>query len=141
MALTPPFKLEHIDHVVLLVEGMERAVRFYEEVIGASVERRLEKFALVQMRAGSSLIDLLDIASEEGAWAEPDVEGGRNVDHVALAIDDVDPDALKAHLAAHDVKIEEEGIRYGAKGNTYSWYIRDPFGHLIELKSSIRADD
>lgn len=37
-----------------------------------------------QLRAGEALIDLVDIASPEGAWARPEIAGARNVDHVAL---------------------------------------------------------
>ena len=37
----PPFKLEGLDHVVLLVRGMAEAQHFYEQVLGCSVDRAL----------------------------------------------------------------------------------------------------
>ena len=86
-----------------------------------------------QLRAGAHLIDLVDISTEQGAWGQPDVAGGRNVDHVALALGPADPEAVRAHLAAHHVAIEEEGDRIGAEGDTLSFYIRDPDGNQIEL--------
>ena len=129
-----PFALEGLDHVVLLVDDMAAAQRFYTEVIGCTVDRALPEYGMLQLRAGAALIDLVAYTSSEGAWAKPDVAGGRNMDHVALATGPWDPDALRAHLAAHRVDIVEEGERYGARGDGYSVYVRDPAGNTVELK-------
>ena len=134
MPSAPPFDLEGLDHVVLLVDDMERAKAFYTQVLGCTVDNALPQYGMLQLRAGASLIDLVDIGSSEGAWAKPDVSGGRNMDHVALATGPWDRDALHAHLAAHGVDIVEEGERYGAKGEGYSVYVRDPSGNTVELK-------
>ena len=134
MAAPPPFALEGLDHVVLLVGDMERARDFYCAVLGCTVEGALPEYGMVQLRAGAALIDLVDIASEQGAWAKPPVAGGRNVDHVCIATGPWDEAAMRAHLTAHDVAIVEEGIRTGARGDGLSFYIADPFGNVIELK-------
>ncbi|HYZ48276.1 MAG TPA: VOC family protein [Sphingomonas sp.] len=128
-----PFGLIGIDHVVLLVSGMDRARSFYERVLGCTLSTELLESGMIQMRAGESLIDLVDIATPEGAWARPAVAGGRNVDHVAIAITDCDPAALKMHLEQHGVAVEEEGMRAGARGESWSIYFRDPDQNLIEL--------
>ena len=130
----PPFELEAIDHVVLLVSNMAEAQQFYEQVLGCTVDRSLAQYGMLQLRAGASLIDLVDIGSAEGEWAKPDIAGGRNMDHVALATGPWNEAALRAHLAAYQVDIVEEGLRYGAKGEGYSVYIKDPSGNTIELK-------
>lgn len=130
----PPYALEGIDHVVLLVDGMEAARDFYCGVIGCSIDRALPEYGMLQLRAGAALIDLVDIGSEEGGWARPEMEGGRNLDHVCLATGPWEEAALRAHLAANGVEIVEEGIRYGARGNGLSFYVRDPFGNTLELK-------
>lgn len=130
----PPFALEGLDHVVLLVRDMAEAETFYREVIGCSVENRLPQYGMLQLRAGAALIDLVDIAAEEGVWGRPPVEGGRNMDHVCIATGPWDKEAMHAHLAAHGIEIVEEGIRGGARGDAYSVYIRDPSGNQLELK-------
>ena len=135
----PPFKLEALDHVVLLVRDLVEARHFYEAVLGCSVDRALPEFGMLQLRAGASLIDLVDIGSHEGEWGRPEVEGGRNMDHVCIATGPCDQAAMRAHLARHGVAIVEEGIRYGADGDGMSFYIRDPSGNQIELKGP-RAD-
>ena len=130
----PPFALEGLDHVVLLVRDMERARAFYCDALGCTAERALPEHGMLQLRAGASLIDLVDVASEQGAWARPAVEGGRNMDHVCIATGDWDEAAMRAHLAANDIPVVEEGIRYGARGDGLSFYVSDPFGNVIELK-------
>jgi glyoxylase I family protein len=136
MASPPPFRLEGLDHVVLLVSGMNAARDFYRDVVGCTVDRELPEYGLLQLRAGRSLIDLVDTASEEGAWVLPPVEGGRNMDHVCIVATGYDPDAVRSHLQSYGVEIVEEGIRYGASGNGYSIYFNDPFGNQIELKDA-----
>jgi catechol 2,3-dioxygenase-like lactoylglutathione lyase family enzyme len=131
--MTNPIALDGLDHVVLLVQGMEQATDFYTKVIGCSVDNDLPQYAMRQLRAGSDLIDLVDIDLAEGEWARPAVRGGRNVDHVALALGSADEAAIRDHLAAHGVPIEEEGENIGARGRSLSLYVRDPSGNLIEL--------
>jgi catechol 2,3-dioxygenase-like lactoylglutathione lyase family enzyme len=131
--MSAPFPLTGIDHVVLLVGDMERATAFYRDVIGCPVDNDLQQFGMRQLRAGAALIDLVDISSDQGAWAKPEVAGGRNVDHVALGLGPADAEAVRRHLASHNVEIIEEGERTGALGDTLSFYIRDPDGNQIEL--------
>jgi glyoxylase I family protein len=130
-----PFELRAIDHVVLIVDDLERAAKWYADVVGATEEHSLRQFGMVQLRAGASMIDLVDAASEKGEWARPKVDGGRNMDHLCLEIGPVTKAAMQAHLKKHELEIEEEGWRSGAKGQGYSWYIRDPWDHQIELKT------
>ena len=133
----PPFALQGIDHVVLLVRDMAEARAFYEQVLGCTVDRALPDYGMLQLRAGASLIDLVDIGSEEGEWGRPEVEGGRNMYHVCIATGPCEEQAMRAHLARHGVNVVEEGIRYGAQGDGMSFYIRDPSGNQVELKSPI----
>ena len=133
----PPFALEGIDHVVLLVRDMAEAQHFYLAVLGCTVDRALPEFGMLQLRAGASLIDLVDIGSAEGEWGRPEVEGGRNMDHVCISTGLCEEAAMRAHLARHGVAVVEEGIRYGAKGDGMSFYIRDPSGNQIELKGPL----
>ena len=120
------FEILGIDHVVLRVADLERAIAFYEGVLGAKVERRAEKFGLVQLRAGRSLIDLIEAP-------EKDSEGA-NMDHFALRIEPFDEAAIRAHLAAHGIEVGELKTRYGAEGDGPSLYIEDPDGNTVELK-------
>ncbi len=124
-----------IDHVVLRVRDIERALAFYRDVLGCREERRVDDIGLVQLRAGRALIDLVDVASPLGreGGAAPAKEG-RDVDHVALRIAVFDEARLGDHLTAHGVAPGEVKRRYGAEGDGPSMYIEDPDGNVIELK-------
>jgi glyoxylase I family protein len=120
-----------LDHVVLRVGSLERAIEFYGTVLGLHVERRLEQPKLVQLRAGASLIDLVPAAASP--LAAPDA-GGRNMDHFAVRVVGFDAAALKAHLRRHGIDPGEVRERYGAEGYGPSLYISDPDGNTVELK-------
>jgi glyoxylase I family protein len=119
-------RITGLDHVVLRVASLERAVKFYGEVLGCPVERELDAPRLVQMRAGTSMIDL--VPCQEGE------EPGRNMDHFAVRIAAMDVPALTAHLARHGIDPGEVRRRYGAEGYGSSIYITDPDGNTVELK-------
>ncbi len=121
------FSIRRLDHVVLRVADLDRAIAFYRDVLGCREERRVESISLVQMRAGESLIDLILAASPPDA-------GSGNMDHFALHIDPFDEDALRRHLQAQGVEVGEVASRYGAEGDGPSLYIQDPDGNTVELK-------
>ena len=127
--------LAAIDHVVFRVRGMGAMIAFYENVLGAHVERRVEDLGLVQLRAGSALVDLIDCSGELGVQggAPPGPEG-RNVDHVCFRVTPWDERAILSHLAAHGHGDVEVGRRYGAEGFGPSIYVTDPEGNMLELK-------
>ena len=129
-----PFALAGIDHAVLLVEGMERALEFYCNVLGCRPGFSYPELAMEQVWCGASLIVLIDIADPKGAKSRPLVKGGRNMDHLALAIGQFDAEALRGHLAAHGIEIEREAFHGGARGMGAAIYIRDPSDNVIELK-------
>ena len=114
-----------LDHVVLRVADMDRAIAFYEQVLGLNVERRLPEIGLVQLRAGAAMIDLVPRTGEDG---------GRNMDHFAVRIERMDIPALSAHLRANGIDPGEVRRRYGAEGYGSSIYITDPDGNTVELK-------
>ena len=124
-----------LDHVVLRVSDVARSLRFYCGVLGCVEERRSDALGLVQLRAGASLIDLVDVASPLGrlGGAAPGADA-RNVDHFALQVEGFDASAIRAHLAAHGVEAGDVAQRYGALGMGPSLYVRDPDGNVVELK-------
>jgi glyoxylase I family protein len=134
-----PFKLQALDHVVLLVRDLERTLAFYCDCLGAKVERRVDQVGLVQLRAGESLLDLVAFETQQGKWAKPSVEGGRNMEHFCVAIAPFNDGDIRAHLATHGVDVVEAGDRYGAKGTGPSIYIKDPDGNTVELKGPPNA--
>lgn len=130
-----PFGIKGLDHIVLRVGDLERMLRFYCEVLGCTMEREQAEIGLFQVRAGSSLIDLVPVDGKLGRMggAAPGKEG-RNLDHFCITLDGYDEAKIRAHLSAHGVEIGEAGSRYGAEGEGPSLYISDPEGNIVELK-------
>ena len=127
-------RLAAIDHVVFRVADLDSAIRFYTEVLGATVEKVQEGIGLWQLRAGTSLIDLVPIDGPLGRMggAGP-ARDGRNVDHVCFRVAEWDEKAILAHLAGHGIAAEV-AQRYGAEGDGPSIYLSDPDGNGLELK-------
>ncbi len=59
----------------------------------------------------------------------------KSYDHLALVVENAEPEELAKYLRSRDVEVEEqfESIT-GARGEGPALYIRDPDGYRIELK-------
>jgi catechol 2,3-dioxygenase-like lactoylglutathione lyase family enzyme len=135
-AMTRPFSVQHIDHVVFRVGDLDRSIAFYRAVLGCEVVRQREDLGLVHLRAGASMIDLVSVDGKLGArgGAAPATEA-HNVDHLCLRIEPFNEAALVAHLREHGVAPQGEAeINFGAEGDGLSLYFPDPDGNMIELK-------
>ena len=58
--------IQGLAHVVIRVADLERSLAFYRDALGCPIERRLDELGLVQLRAGSALIDLVPVDSPLG---------------------------------------------------------------------------
>ena len=81
-----PMQFHGIDHVVLQVTDSERALHFYTQILGLTVERVIEDLQIYQLRCGRNLIDLRVLPQRQEARGEgrtghrpslPDAAGGR----------------------------------------------------------------
>ena len=130
----PAFRIIGIDHIVLRVRDLPRALAFYCGTLGCTVEREQPALGLTQLRAGGGLIDLVTAEGPLGARTAASREAAPNLEHFCLAIAPFEERALRAHLASHGVTAGETALRYGAEGEGPSLYLEDPEGNRIELK-------
>ncbi|NEX20950.1 VOC family protein [Thiorhodococcus mannitoliphagus] len=130
-----PINIRSIDHVVIRVTDLDGMIAFYRDVLGCRLERGPGELRLAQLRAGQSLIDLVDSNSALGrqGGSAPD-HGAPNMDHVCLQVQPWDADAIGEHLRRHGVAVGEVVTRYGAAGTGPSLYLQDPEGNRVELK-------
>ena len=113
-----------LDHIVLRVRDQAATQKFYTDVLGCKVERVNPEIALIQLRFGEHLIDLI-----------PGRRSDDGLEHYCLSIRCDDLAGLAAALGADGVAVEGEILpRTGAWGRSPSLFIRDPDGYLIELK-------
>jgi catechol 2,3-dioxygenase-like lactoylglutathione lyase family enzyme len=126
-----------IDHVAIRVTDLDRALAFYHDLLGLPIRDR-ERFdagevPYVAVAAGGRHLHLVPTDADDIAV------GG---EHVCLLVrsDEVDSrnelDELLARLRENGVEVEagEPHERYGAYGNAWAAYVRDPDGRRVELK-------
>jgi glyoxylase I family protein len=130
----PPFEIQHIDHIVLRARNPALLSRFYIQTLGCRVERQLD-IGLIQLRAGTCLIDIVDVDSQLGsAGGAAPAADGHNLDHFCLRVEPFDPTAAIEHLAEHGITVRGPVEVYGAQGFGLSLYFDDPEGNTVELK-------
>ena len=127
-----------IDHIVLRTDRYRELIAFYCDVLGCELERETApEFGLTQLRAGSALIDIVDVDGELGRKGGP-APGptGNNLDHLCLQIEAFDESELIAYLRSRGVDCGEFEPRYGASGMGRSLYISDIAGNTVELRAA-----
>jgi len=123
-----------LDHIVLNVDDIERALSFYQGALGLAAER-VEAWRSGAVRFPSLRINestIIDLVA-----APPAAMGTRtNLAHFCLVTDSADLEAATRQLAQAGVPVEQGPVvRSGARGNALSIYFRDPDENLIELRT------
>ena len=130
-----PFEISQIDHVVIRVRDIQSMLRFYLDVVGCTVEREIDRLGLYQLRAGASLIDLVDAHGEIGKQGgDPPKPAGGNMDHLCVRVDPWDAKAIQNYLKDAGANPGDVEQRNGAEGEGPSIYFDDPEGNTIEFK-------
>ena len=119
-------KVTDLDHIVVNVADVERALAFYCDELGLAPVRvdewRRHEVPFPSARVNATtIIDLLPLARP-----------GENIDHFCLV---VEPTDLAQIAASGRFEVVSGPVRrYGARGDGMSLYVRDPDGNLVELR-------
>ncbi|MCH4565326.1 VOC family protein [Halomonas sp. EGI 63088] len=126
--------LSGLDHLVITVTDISRAVDFYSRVLGLDVRYR-----------DRDRVDLVlgDLALRLH-WTDTDVSpkaATPTPGSLDLCLRSLLPlDEVKRHLEALDVEIELGPVpRQGATGEIESLYLRDPDGNLLEISRPLKS--
>jgi catechol 2,3-dioxygenase-like lactoylglutathione lyase family enzyme len=125
-----------VSELVLEVADLERAERFYSEVLELPVVERWPHRDAIWILAGATRI---------GLWRpQVGLEGSRGGEHVHFAMQVADGDfdarveAMRAH--GHEVPVHEFGPLADGAPPTRAAYVHDPDGHLVELWTADMRD-
>lgn len=131
-----------IDHLVLRTTKRKEMVYFYCEILGCNIERETSPtLGLTQLRAGSALIDLVEVDSQLGKLGGgPPSQYNNNLDHFCLQLKAISNETMISYLSRFGLEFENFSERYGAQGFGDSLYINDPEGNVVELKSQNNKD-
>jgi catechol 2,3-dioxygenase-like lactoylglutathione lyase family enzyme len=121
------------DHINIRIRDVEATLAFYHGVLGLEPDRledfRAGKRPLFAFRINKAFI--LHVFPDPTYSREP----GGGYDHLALSVEGMSPSALVAYLEERGVRIEMQTERlWGARGDGWACYIRDPDGYRVELK-------
>jgi lactoylglutathione lyase len=117
--------IDQLEHIGVMVEDMDRSVRFYTEVLGLSlVERRhFNTVELAFIKVGETELEL--VAGSRGYAREDAV-----VNHIAFRVHDLD---------AAMTRLREEGVAFMTPEPVPVWegmrviFFRGPDGEKLEL--------
>ena len=120
------FTVACIDHIVLQTNQLEKMLYFYCNILKCKVERVQKDFHLTQLRAGNSIIDLIEVDY-------PIAKDHRNLAHFCLRITPFDFKELEQYFKKHNVPIINYNKRYNAQGYHWSFYLLDPENNEVKL--------
>jgi catechol 2,3-dioxygenase-like lactoylglutathione lyase family enzyme len=124
-------RITGLDHIVLCVADVERALRFYERVLG--LEAREERPGKWSLFFGAQKISVQDARSVP-AIAKDTAPGSGNF----CLLTDVPMQEVVAHLQGEHVAIVEgPAERIGATCQLLSVYFNDPDGNLVEVSNRL----
>jgi catechol 2,3-dioxygenase-like lactoylglutathione lyase family enzyme len=108
-----------IDHIVLHVSDVQRAKKFYTELLGMTVYRENER--QVFLHAGQQGVALF---KKQG---DTPLTTGNDLNHLALNVATGTYEALKGELEKNGVAVS------GRPGEDRCIYFQDPDGHRLQL--------
>ncbi len=115
-----------VDHIVLHVNDVERAKKFYTEILGMTVYRENDR--QVFLHAGEQGVALF---KKQG---DTPLMTGNDLNHLALNVVLGTYEALKADLEKHGVAVS------GRPGEDRCIYFQDPDGHRLQLMVNANAE-
>jgi methylmalonyl-CoA/ethylmalonyl-CoA epimerase len=131
-------KPTHIEHIGIAVSDLEKAIGYYEEVLGlqcyAIEEVADQKVRTAFFRVGETKIELLEPTETESPVGKFIEKRGEGIHHIAFAV----PDAARAlqEAGAKGVRLIDESSRRGAEGlNIGFLHPKSTFGVLTEFCS------
>jgi methylmalonyl-CoA/ethylmalonyl-CoA epimerase len=129
-------KPSHIEHIGIAVSDLEKAIDFYQKVLGLQCYKIEEvsdqKVRTAFLMVGDTKIELLQTTDPEGPIGKFIEKRGEGIHHIAFAVERIE-DHL-AHAESMGVKLIDTSPRKGAEGLDIAFlHPRSASGVLIEF--------
>jgi len=130
--------ISKIEHIGIAVESLEKAIPYYETLLGSkcyAIEEVIDqKVKTAFFKVGETKIELLESMDPEGPIGKFLERKGPGIHHIAFAVDQVDSALAEAELAG--IQLVDKKGRKGAEGlNIGFLHPKSTFGVLTELCS------
>ena len=118
-----------LDHLVLVVADVERTLAWYGRHAGLPAVR-VDEWRAADVPFPSLRVDDATIIDVIPGNDDPDQRG--HLDHICFVVTRADLDALADDP---DLDVVDSGVRFGARGDGESIYVRDPDDLLVEFRT------
>jgi lactoylglutathione lyase len=116
-----------LDYTILVVDDLDRAVAFYEQVVGFTLDHRSGPYA--QFATGTTRFALY----ERAAMAETLGVGDPPPFEIGCKVADIDTAYAELVAAGATPAVEPTDRPWGQR----TAYVRDPDGHYVELAQDL----
>jgi len=130
--------LKQIDHIAIVVQDMEAALKVYRDALGLPLARVEDvpaegvKVAFLPMPEGDGEVELVQPTDEESGIARFLAKRGQGINHICFRVDDIQ--AAMDHVVANGLRVIEDEPRVGSQGQKYVFiHPKSAHGVLIEL--------
>ncbi|MBE3589001.1 MAG: methylmalonyl-CoA epimerase [Thermoanaerobacteraceae bacterium] len=128
--------IKKIDHVGIAVKDLQKAIEFYEGLLGLKVTDtevvEEQKVKVAFLPTGDSEVELLESTTPDGPIARFIEKNGEGIQHIAFRVDNLEEKL--AELKARGVRLIDEKPRRGAGGARIAFlHPKSTFGTLVEL--------
>ena len=129
-------KLTELDHVGIAVRDLDTAIKWYEDMFGATVEHRerIERDGVDEalIKVADSYIQLLTPFRDDSPLAKYMEKNGEGIHHVGYRVDNCDE--VLEEVKAQGARVVDEHPRTGSRGTTVAFlHPKTAFHTLIEL--------
>jgi methylmalonyl-CoA epimerase len=135
--------ITRINHVAIVVNDLDEAIRSYQDKLGLKVSKRLlmpeQEVEIAFLPAGESAIELISPVTETSGVAKYLAKRGEGLHHICLETPDVN--ASLAELAARDVQLINEEPINAAEGMGFFVHPKAAHGVLIEILEPFAETD
>lgn len=128
-------QLSALDYVILIVDDLDRSLRFYENVLGLPLRHRAEEYAQFDtgttrfgLYTRTAMSDTLGMRVQSPSRDSPGFE-------IGFKVDDVDATYDELVTRGATPLVEPTDRPWGQR----TAYVCDPDGHLIELAQDLES--
>lgn len=128
--------ISHIEHIGIAVEDLQRAIAYYEEVLGlkcyAVEEVADQKVRTAFFKVGQTKVELLESTDPAGPIGKFIENRGPGLHHVAFAVDNVNNSLQEAE--SKGMRLIDKTARKGAENMNIGFlHPKSTFGVLTEF--------
>ena len=130
-----------INHVAIVVEDMDSALKFWEEALGLTLKHtecsEEEQSKLAFLSVGESALELIEPTTTDSGVAKYLAKKGAGMHHMCMEVENIE--AAMSQLLDYNIELINESPRLRPDGTRYAFvHPRSTGGVLLELYELVK---